>query len=475
MIGIFKKKEHENINIRDKFNWIDGLENQRLELSGQDLEDRLLEIKSVHVFLKSKEGEKLIHSLFEQMVGIGFPDASTRIELNLLSEIFSPETLNKMFFNPSNGLQNSFVEGRFSDLVKVDDTFSYMIAPKGFILIVGSSNTILPVITSTILSYICGNVTVCQLSKLNGDIISRFIESIPSNCSDYTHYTNLDHAEQGDVNILKQILIEIPWNIINVWGGEEANNFYFQNTLKNPNRPRVLNMEPLTGIVIIQKSFLDNNLRKVSEELALSICEMGQQLCSSPTEGFIFDDCNTAEENNEFFISLIDCLEKNFIDFDNFETSYFKLDRMLTYAQDNNSKVYNSQKYGNKIALISSKNHSIFRKVNDDQSVSIHERRNFLEFIGVNSFDSILEQINVINKKYTHNEIKKIQTILVFGEQDFNTHVLKLAKRIGAYRVVDANYIFARHPLEALDGSHLINEFTYHLSVIGSIPYQPSQ
>ena len=93
----------------------------------------------------------------------------------------------------------------------------------------------------------------------------------------------------------------------------------------------------------------------------------------------------------------------------------------------------------------------------------------------MNSFDSILEQINVINKKYTHNEIKKIQTILVFGEQDFNTHVLKLAKRIGAYRVVDANYIFARHPLEALDGSHLINEFTYHLSVIGSIPYQPSQ
>ena len=62
MIGIFKKKEHENINIRDKFNWIEGLENQRLELSGQDLEDRLLEIKSVHVFLKSKEGEKLISS-----------------------------------------------------------------------------------------------------------------------------------------------------------------------------------------------------------------------------------------------------------------------------------------------------------------------------------------------------------------------------------------------------------------------------
>ena len=395
MIGFFKKKEQENINIRGKFNWIDGIENQRLELSSQDLEERLLEIKSVHGFLKSHEGAILINTLFEDMIDIGFPKSSTRVELDLLSEIFSTDTLNKMFFNPINGLQNSFNEARFNDLIKVDDTFSYMIAPKGFILIVGSSNTILPVITSIILSYICGNVTVCQLSKLNAEIISRFINCIPSKCSKYTHYTNLDHAEQGDVDILKQILIEIPWNIINVWGGEEANNFYFQNALKNPSRPRVLNMEPLTGTVIIQKSFIENNLRKVSEELALSICEMGQQLCSSPTEGFIFDDCNKAEEDEDFFISLINDLEKKFIDFDDFETSYLKLDRMLTHAQDNKSRVYNSKKYGNKISIIKSKNQSVFRNIDDDQALSIHERRNFLELIEVSSFDSILELVNL--------------------------------------------------------------------------------
>ena len=169
---------------------------------------------------------------------------------------------------------------------------------------------------------------------------------------------------------------------------------------------------------------------------------------------------------------MIHDLEQNFIDFENFETSYFKLDRMLTFAQDHHSRVHVSKEHGNKISVIQSKEQSVFENLDDNQSVSIHERRNFLELIEVGSFDSILASIDRINSKHTHREIKKVQTILVFGDQAFNAQVLTLARKVGAYRVVDSHYIFERHPLEALDGSHLINEFTYHLSVIGSVPYQ---
>ena len=144
---------------------------------------------------------------------------------------------------------------------------------------------------------------------------------------------------------------------------------------------------------------------------------------------------------------------------------------MLTYAQDKNSKVYNSKKYGNKISIIVSNKKSVFSDSDDNNHLSIHERRNFLELINTSNFESLLELIRKINSKRTHKEIKKIQTILVFGNKEFNTEILKLAKNIGAYRVVDANYIFKRHPLEALDGIHLVNEFTYQISVIGSIPY----
>ena len=57
MIGFFKgRKQEEPIDIHNRFNWIDELENQKLDLSSQDFEARLTEIKSVHPFLKSEDG-----------------------------------------------------------------------------------------------------------------------------------------------------------------------------------------------------------------------------------------------------------------------------------------------------------------------------------------------------------------------------------------------------------------------------------
>ena len=473
MIALFKKKEQNvKIDLLNSFNWIKNLDKQKLELSNQDIDKRLSQSKLVYKFLKSGKGKNLLNSIFLEMIDIGFPEISSKIELDLLIEIFSPETLNQIFFNPSNGFNNSNHSGIFKQTVQINEKYGYVVAPKGIVLIVGSSNTILPVITSIILSYICGNVSVCQLSRLNKGIIKKFIDGIPSDCRNYVHYINLDHNVPSDENILKELLVQVPWNVINVWGGEEANNFYFQNVAKNLNRPKIINMEPLTGIVIIQRSYLKNNLNQVSKELSISISEMGQQLCSSPTEGFIIDDTDDYQIDDSFFKKLVDYLEENYIEFTDFESSYFKLDRMLTYAQDKNSKVYNSKKYGNKISIIVSNKKSAFSDSDDNNDLSIHERRNFLELINTSNFESLLELIRKINLKRTHKEIKKVQTILVFGNKEFNTEILKLAKNIGAYRVIDANYIFKRHPLEALDGIHLVNEFTYQISVIGSIPYK---
>ena len=472
MIGLFKKKEQNNkINLSNYFNWIKSLDKQKLELSNQDLEKRLSQSRLVYKFLKSEKGKKLLNSICLEMKEIGFPEISSKIELDLLIEIFSPETLNQIFFNPSNGFNKSNYSGKFKQTIKISENYGYVIAPKGLVLIVGSSNTILPVITSIILSYICGNVSVCQLSKFNASIIKKFIDGIPSDCTNYVHYTNLDHNIPSDESLLKELLTQVPWNVINVWGGEEANNFYFKNVAKNLNRPKIINMEPLTGIVIIQRSYLKNNLNEISKELAISISEMGQQLCSSPTEGFIVNDINDYQIDDSFFNKLVDCLEENYIEFTDFEASYFNLDRMLTYAQDKNSKVYNSKKYGNKISIIASNSKSVFSDSDDNNYLSIHKRRNFLELINTSNFETLFNLINGISSKCTHSEIKKIQTILVFGNKEFNTDVLKLAKNTGAYRVIDANYIFKRHPLEALDGIHLVNEFTYQISVVGSISY----
>ena len=45
----------------------------------------------------------------------------------------------------------------------------------------------------------------------------------------------------------------------------------------------------------------------------------------------------------------------------------------------------------------------------------------------------------------------------MFGDKEFNTNVLKLAKNIGAYRVVDVNYIFERPNWLYYDNSANIN------------------
>ena len=49
MIGLFKKKEQNNkINLSNYFNWIKSLDKQKLELSNQDLDERLIYSKTIN-------------------------------------------------------------------------------------------------------------------------------------------------------------------------------------------------------------------------------------------------------------------------------------------------------------------------------------------------------------------------------------------------------------------------------------------
>ena len=166
MINFFKKKHIKDENISDKYDWVQNLNKEKIKLAEGNIQERLNDIKSIHKFLKTQNGKLLLKSIFDQMVNIGFPENSTKIELDLLNEIFLPQTLDDIFYNPSNGLNNSFDNGLFNQTVKINNSYGYITSPRGLVLIVGSSNTMLPVITSMILSYISGNVTVCQLSKV---------------------------------------------------------------------------------------------------------------------------------------------------------------------------------------------------------------------------------------------------------------------------------------------------------------------
>ena len=79
-----------------------------------------------------------------------------------------------------------------------------------------------------------------------------------------------------------------------------------------------------------------------------------------------------------------------------------------------------------------------------------------------------LKVLNEIFNNYSYKETKKIQTILSFGDKNFDVEVHKLASVIGAYRVIDSNYVLRRHPMEAVDNYNLFSEFTNIISVVGS-------
>ena len=72
------------------------------------------------------------------------------------------------------------------------------------------------------------------------------------------------------------------------------------------------------------------------------------------------------------------------------------------------------------------------------------------------------------NQLLLHKEAKKIQTILSFGDKNFDVEVHKLASFIGAYRIIDSNYVLRRHAMEAVDNFNLFSEFTNIISVVGS-------
>lgn len=466
MIRFFSKKnEEKKISLDKKFPWVKSLEKVKLEQKKEAFSLRLKHFSELNGFIETEEWQNLATGFKNELIDSGYPVQAANLEFELLSDLFNKDTINSIFSNPSNSFHESMADGNFKDESKIHKSFKVARAPKGLILIVGSANTILPIILAIILSYLCGNITVVQLSNLHKKIIPKFFDKLPHFKKNCIYFTNLNQAEEKDREYLSQLISEIKWDIINVWGGEEANDFYYTNSRNNKYRPKVLSMEPLTGIVLIQADYIKTNHKILAKELAEAISTMGQQLCSSPTEGYIIGE--VAEPlRDAFFLALVGELEKNYKNPNSSESNAIKLDRVLSQAVDSGAKIYTSKKYGNLISVINSEEQSFFLRADSELNVSIHNRNNFLELINIDSIENTYGTVLKLNDQITHTEIKKVQTVLVFGNDGFWRDATYLAKIVGAYRVINLKYVLKRHPLEALDGMHLAEEFSYPLSIL---------
>ena len=472
MINFFKKKVNKNNNnqilkLAEKFPWISTLDKNFIKLSYQDINIRIKEIQNLKKYFNSTKGLNQLSDLKNSLIASGYPENAVQLEIDFFLELFDHNTIQNLLFNPAAGLHVHQDNTNFRQKIKINQEFGLIRSSIGKVFIVGSSNTLLPVLTSMFLSYIAGNNTVVQLSSLHTNCIPNFIENLPFDGVNHIHFTNLYREKEEDLLIIEALITQINWNVINVWGGNESLDFYNKIISKNTYRPRIINMEPLTGVLLIQQDYFEKNLVTNIKNLSSSIRVMGQQLCSSPTIGFLIN-YNLNESLDSIFKNLIIDIENNYNPVSSDEGNSIKLDRMINIARDKGSKVYTSSKYSNNICVIISEYQSVFNEYNSTHLLNIHERRNFIEIICVENFSQIYEIINDLFKNFSYKDTKKIQTLLSFGDKNFDFEVHQLASLIGAYRIIDSNFVLRRHPMEFFDNYNLFSEFTNSISLVGS-------
>ena len=472
MINIFKKKENKKNNnpklqLSDKFPWITNLDKNFIKLSNQDINIRINEINNLKNYFNTTKGLNQLFNLKNSLVKSGYPENAAQLEIDFFLELFDDITIQNLLFNAAAGLHLHLDNGNFKQKIKINKEFGLIRTSIGKVFIVGSSNTLLPVLTSMILSYIAGNNTVVQLSSLHANCIPNFIENLPFEGVNHIHFTKLYREKQEDLLLIENLITNLDWNVINIWGGNDSLDFYNKIISKNTYRPRIINMEPLTGALIMQQDYFEKNLDINIKNLSSSIRVMGQQLCSSPTIGFLIN-YNLNESIDNIFENLIIDMEQNYIPTISDESNSIKLDRMINIARDKGSKVYTSSKYSNNICIIISENQSAFNKYDSSHLLNIHERRNFIEIVCVENFSAIYQIINNLFEKFSYKDNKKIQTLLSFGDKSFDSEVHQLASLIGAYRIIDSNFVLRRHPMEYFDNYNLFSEFTNLISVVGS-------
>ena len=165
MINFFKKNEkikkiNHKLELTKIFPWIAKLEDNYINISNQDINIRIKEILNLKKYFKTQIGINQLLDLKDSLVASGYPENAAQLEIDFFLELFEDETIKNLLYNDTGGLHLHQENGYFNKKVKVNKDFGLIRTSIGKVFIVGSSNTLLPVLTSLFLSYIAGNNTV---------------------------------------------------------------------------------------------------------------------------------------------------------------------------------------------------------------------------------------------------------------------------------------------------------------------------
>jgi hypothetical protein len=428
--------------------------------------DKLAAFGAAARFIRSSQGARVLEEVCQALTARGYPEGSARYELSLLPALFEPDFLQAIVSNTAAlAGGTAWLDG---ELTEPAPGFWLTGFPIGPLLVVGSGNSLMPALVSTIESLVANCPVALRGSRVNQGAIESFFSGLRGSgdaalnrllaC---VHPFYLDQRDAGEEALFAWLLEHGPFSAGIFWGGREALDSLVSGFARNTRHPRIIPMEPMTGVAVVCESFLDRDepgRRAAVRGMARGLCVMGQQLCSSPTEAYFIGRWEAA---SEFAREVAQELENSPEPFSPVDDAYsLLLDRIGDRLGEAGSLVLAPRTGGGAWMLAVSHRESMMARMPADLRLPIGERRGFLEMIVVDSVEDAATRIRELPSAATHRGVRRVQTVVRLMEVSEAHRLFRALRATGIYRFVPPEYVVLRHGLEPLDGRHLISELT---------------
>ena len=427
-------------------------------------------------FLFSLRGKKTRDRIVAELVARGFPETSARDEVDMLPMMLSRRYLGAIMNNAAalpggTGL----LDGRFVG-VGQDADVTVTGLPVGPVLVIGSGNAFVPAMAAATQALLCSCPVALRGSRLNQRVLELVVDALRSgggpalaSILEHLHLFFVDHRDPHENAQLHELLRTGPFGAGVFWGGREMLDALLPQFARNPRHPVPIPMEPLTGVAVVSQRWLARTRRAVDEEakdLADAMVTMGQQMCSSPTEGYFVGSPADALAFGRAVAAELDrsgeARSRRLSD-----ARAVLLDRVRERCEEEGSTVLVPRGAGSAWTVIVSDGDSIFSALPPSLALPIADRHAFLELIVVPTLEAVADRIARLPAAPCHGAIKQVQTVLRLCHLDDAQRVVTLLRpRGGVFRVVPPDHVAKRHPFEPLDGHHFVSLFTRQTVVL---------
>jgi hypothetical protein len=457
-LGFLERMPHEiaalvAITVEEKLEAFDLAANYLLSLRGRDTRDALL----------------------AALAEAGYGDKSARQELDAMIGFLSRRHLAALVDNPAvmpGG--RALLDGQF---VTLHAGVQITGMPVGPVLVVGSGNSFVPSVIASVLALLANCPVALRGATINQAILEQLFAALRTAGSrtltmllEHVHLFFLDHSDPEQGAMLRTVLRTGPFGAANFWGGRAAIDSLVAELGHNPRHPVAIPMEPMTGVAVITERFVQRHpgaAEDAAEDLADAITDLGQQMCSSPTEAYFVGSRAAGEAfAREVAIALErnGALRKRRVS----DRAAMLIDRIREHVAGTRRTVIAPRDGDVRWTLLVGESQSAFVDADPPPTLGIHERTAFLEIVCVPDLETVVDRMRALPSAPCHHGIKQVQTLTYVAHLDDAQRVIQLLRRTGngVFRAVTPKYVMHRHFAEPLDGQHLLALFTRQVVVV---------